>query len=120
MSDKEFIHLIEKYLEGKCSPSERERVEQWYEEQATESHNFYDDDEEQIRSAAERSLAIIRKRAAAHTFELTDEESDVSVGTRRNILLIRRLAAAVVFLATSAFIYLYFSRPVDIHSLSKI
>lgn len=119
MSDKEFIHLIEKYLNGTCSPSERERVEQWYEEHAAGDREFFDSDEEQIRKAAERSLAVVRKRTTVPVLPFDEGRTDARGKIHRNILFIRRLAAAVILLVASGGTYLYLKPKTEMPPLAK-
>jgi transmembrane sensor len=62
MADQYLIDLIEKYLEGQCTPAEKVEVEQWYEQYYDGDHVFYEGDTEKISVAAERSLLMIREK----------------------------------------------------------
>lgn len=118
ISANQMINLIEKYLKGKCTPEERAKVEQWYEEYAAEDRDFYLDDDDRFKDAAERSLSVIREKMASSTLA-TKEESVVARENGRNIIF-WRLAAAVAFVCLSTCLYLY-TRPVtDLQPLSKV
>jgi ferric-dicitrate binding protein FerR (iron transport regulator) len=105
MSDKDLIYLIEKYLEGNCTAAEKQEVELWFEEYVAGDREYYDDDESQIKQAAERSLAMIQQKTKRNALRL---------------MMVRRLAAAVVFVVLSACAYLYFSAPANIQQVLTV
>jgi len=100
MADDQLIQLIEKYLAGKATEDEKLQVEAWYEQQANENKHFYNNDAEQIRLAAERSLKAIREK-------LNEQETPIiTMRPRRLSVIIAAAASILIFISVGAYFLL--------------
>lgn len=96
MTEKSFdpSDLLRRYLDGNCTETEMQLVEQWY---GSLPENGLDIDEKLIR----RDLELV----------LTRLRHDISV--QRPMFIWRRVAAAILLLAVTIGLYLHFSSPKD-------
>jgi len=99
MADEQLINLIEKYLDGKASEAEKLEVEQWFENLSDEDKVFYNNDPDQIRQAAGRSMLAIKKKIALA------EPTVIPLNPKRRFAYIA--AAASVLLCCSIGLYIY-------------
>jgi transmembrane sensor len=106
MTDDQLITLIQKYLNGNCTPEEKELVEQWYATLNNEERAFYDNDPQRITASAQRSLERIR--------------ATVPMKTNRRTAIYRWVAAASVLLLLGAGGWWALKRPVAPAPYSEI
>lgn len=75
MADEYLIELIEKYLNGECTPAEQLEIEAWFEQYGNDEATYHNNDPEKIRSAAQRSLAAIRQHTGLADKQITELDS---------------------------------------------
>lgn len=95
MVDDYHINLIEKYLQGDCTLSEKIEVETWFVQYTGGNRTFYNGDPELIRRAMVRSLTDIYQKISLLDLGHAEETVVVQVSNKPKL---RWLAIAATFL----------------------
>ncbi|TCC96538.1 FecR family protein [Pedobacter hiemivivus] len=99
MSAEEISELIDLYLKGACSPTQKELVTQWYEKYSVTDQEFYNGDTAQLRGSLEKSLSGLTEKINA-----ANDQVEVPV---KKVWPKRLIAAAILLISCSAALLFY-------------